>query len=290
MTHVTLCSSQLTVEIAHIGAELQTLRDAQDREYLHDGSSFWSGRAPLLFPIVGALKDNRHPVGGADYELPKHGFARHSTFDVIEATPETAVFRLGDSQGSRAHYPYGFRLDVAYELSGARLTTTATVANADDEPIPVAFGFHPAFRWPLPGGEPRLGHVIEFAEAEPAPIARIDADGLIARREPSPVEGRRLALSEALFEDDALIFLEPKSRSLRYGPAAGGSPSLRIDFPDMPQLGIWTKPGGAPFLCIEPWSGYASPAGFAGPLMEKPGSLVLAPGETRPFQMSIELI
>jgi galactose mutarotase-like enzyme len=204
--------------------------------------------------------------------------------------PDRAVFRLGDSESTRAQYPYSFRLDVVHAVAGTKLTTTATVTNTDGEPIPVAFGFHPAFRWPLPGGADRLAHVIDFAQEEPEPIARIDADGLIAREEVTPVKRRRLALADALFDDDALIFLGLASRSLRYGPADGGSPALKIDFEGMPDLGIWTKPGGAPFLCIEPWSGYASPADFSGPLMEKPGSIALAPGLSKTFTMSVELV
>ena len=131
--------------------------------------------------------------------------------------------------------------------------------------------------------------MIDFALDEPGPLTRIDADGLIARQLASPIRRRRLLLANELFEDDALIFLGLNSRSLRFGPANGGSPSLKIDFESMPHLGVWTKPG-APFLCIEPWSGYASPAEFSGPLMEKPGSIHLAPGETRAFAMSVELI
>ncbi len=138
--------------------------------------------------------------------------------------------------------------------------------------------------------ESGLTRSIDFAADEPEPVARIDADGLIARQAPTPVDGSRLRLSDDLFEEDALIFLTLRSRSLRYGPAHGGSPSLRIAFADMPHLGIWTKPGGAPFLCIEPWSGYASPNDFAGPLTEKPGSVTLAPGEAKQYAMSVELV
>jgi galactose mutarotase-like enzyme len=263
--------------------------DCEGRHYLHDGASFWSGRAPLLFPIVGALKDNRHVVDGVAYELPKHGFARHLEFTLVEVAEDRAAFRLSDSETTRAQYPYRFQLDVSYTVAGSKLTNTALVTNTDGRPIPVAFGFHPAFLWPLPGGA-RRDHVIDFTHEEPGRLTRIDSDGLLASELPSPVEGRRLALDDALFDDDALIFLSPASRALRYGAADGSSPSLRIEFPDMPHLGIWTKPGGAPYLCIEPWQGYASPDSFSGPLVEKPGSLNLAPGATRQFQMTVELI
>ncbi len=164
-----------------------------------------------------------------------------------------------------------------------------TVTNADTQAIPVAFGFHPAFLWPLPGAGSKLDQVIDFAVDEPGPLARLDANGLIADEIASPVKGSRLLLSDELFKDDALIFLRPNSRSLRFGPANGGSPALKVDFEGMPQLGIWTKPG-APYLCIEPWFGYSSPAEFSGPLSEKPGSINLAPGEAKTFAMSIELV
>jgi len=289
VTNLTLHSPALSVEIAPLGAELQSIRDVAGRDYLHDGASFWTGRAPLLFPIVGALKNNTHVVDGTAYHLPKHGFARHSLSEVVEASADRARFRLTDSEATRAEYPYKFVLEAEYALTGAKLTTVVTVTNTDTKSIPVAFGFHPAFKWPLPGAGPKLDQVIDFALDEPGPLTRINTDGLITRQLKSPVRGRRLLLADELFEDDALIFLNLNSRSLRFGPANGGSPALRIEFESMPHLGIWTKPG-APYLCIEPWSGYASPAEFSGPLTEKPGSVNLGPGEAKAFAMSVELV
>jgi len=289
VTNIAIRSSALSVEIAPLGAELQSIRDTAGRDYLHDGASFWTGRAPLLFPIVGSLKNDRHTVGGTAYTLPRHGFARRCQFRAIETSLDRALFRLTDSEETRAGYPYKFQLDAAYSLCGAKLSTTMTVRNTDTRPIPVAFGFHPAFRWPLPGAGAKLDQAIDFALDEPGPLTRLNAEGLIACERPSPVKGRRLALADELFGDDALIFLSLNSRSLRFGPAGGASPALKIDFESMPHLGIWTKPG-APFLCIEPWSGYASPDRFSGPLSEKPGSLNLAPGEAKVFAMSVELV
>ncbi len=272
-----------------MGAELLSIRDADGWDYLHDGASFWGGRAPLLFPIIGSLKDDRHVVDGTAYSLPRHGFARRLPFETVETFPDRALLRLTDSEETRDAYPYKFQLDAAFSLAGAKLTTAMTVTNAGTRPLPVAFGFHPAFKWPLPGAGAKRDQVIDFAVDEPGPIARLDADGLIAREAASPVKGRRLVVRDELFEDDALIFLELKSRSLRFGPANGGSPALEIEFESMPHLGVWTKPG-APFLCIEPWFGYASPEDFSGPLTEKPGSINLARGEAKTFAMSIELV
>ncbi len=289
MTNITLHSPALSVEIAPMGAELQSIRDTAGRDFLHDGASFWASRAPLLFPIVGALKNNTHVVDGTAYYLPRHGFARQSLFDAVETSADRARFRLTDSEASRAEYPYKFMLEAEYALTGAQLAMSVTVTNTDTKPIPVAFGFHPAFKWPLPGAGAKLDQVVDFAVVEPGPLTRIDSDGLIACELESPVKGRLLTLADELFEDDALIFLSLKSRSLRFGPAKGGSPALEIDFEGMPYLGIWTKPG-APYLCIEPWSGYASPAAFSGPLTEKPGSVNLKPGEAKNFSMSVEVV
>ncbi len=165
------------------------------------------------------------------------------------------------------------------------------MTNTDDKPIPVSCGFHPAFLWPLPGAGSRDAQVIEFDAAEIAPASRLDANGLLAGEEASArIDGRRLKIEDALFDDDALIFLQPASRGLVFGAADGTGPYLDIAFPEMPNLGIWTKPGGAPFLCIEPWYGYASPAGYEGSLMEKPGTAILTPGEIREFAMSVTLV
>ena len=199
MTNITIHSPALSVEIAPMGAELQSIRDMAGRDYLHDGASFWASRAPLLFPIVGALKDNTHVVDGTAYYMQRHGFARHSMFEAVETSADRARFRLADSEATRAEYPYKFILEAEYALTGAKLTTSVTVTNTDTKPIPVAFGFHPAFRWPLPGAGAKLDQVVDFALDEPGPLTRIDSDGLIARELESPVKGRRLALADRAF-------------------------------------------------------------------------------------------
>ena len=146
--------------------------------------------------------------------------------------------------------------------------------------MPASFGFHPALRWPLPYGQPREAHEIVFEHDEPAPIRR-PVDGLLSSaRYPTPVRDRRLALNDSLFEDGAIVFDTPASRSLVYGEA------LSVSFPRMPHLGIWTIPR-AGFVCIEPWQGHASPEGFDGELADKPGVVLLAPGATQTFAMSI---
>jgi galactose mutarotase-like enzyme len=287
-TTVALSGSGMSAEIAENGAELVRLRDAEGRDLLWNGDpAFWTGRAPLLFPMVGRAKDDRIRIEGRAYPLPKHGFARTSRFSVVERSEARCLMRLWSSPTLLDQYPFSFDLDVIYAIEGASLASTAVVRNRDERALPVSFGFHPALRWPLPYGADRSAHEVVFDRNEQAPIRRVD-DGLItAARHPSPVEGRRLRLRDDLFIDDALIFDELRSRGVTYG--AEGFPSIRFDFPDMPHLGIWTKPG-AGFICIEPWQGHASPADFDGEFTSRPGVVSIPVGQEATFVMTMTLL
>ncbi|WP_201829832.1 aldose 1-epimerase family protein [Microvirga zambiensis] len=282
---VRISSPRLSAEISETGAELVRLQDEHGRELLWDGDpAFWTGRSPLLFPIVGRVRNDRIRVRDTEYELPKHGFARISTFDLAEADTSRCRFRLSSDATTLERYPFPFQLDIAYAIEGSTLTITAVAGNTGSDPMPVSFGFHPAFRWPLPYGAPREAHAIRFEHEEAAPIRR-PVDGLIAREAlPSPVQGRSLLLRDDLFEKDAIVFDDLRSRSVEYGAPDSGS--IRVDFPGMPHLGIWTKPG-AGYICIEPWQGHADPEGFEGELSTKPGIVLVPPGESRNFSMTI---
>ena len=284
---VRIASAQFTAEVALKGAELVRLRDEAGRDLLWDGDpAFWTGRSPILFPIVGRLKDDRLTVDGIAHPMRQHGIARTARFTLLEQDGAACRLRLTADAATREAFPYDFTLDLAYRITGATLGITGTVHNPGAVAMPVSFGFHPAFRWPLPYGAAALDHAVVFAADEPGPVAVL-ADGLLSgETRPSPVRGRTLALTPHLFDADALVFLAPVSRSVAYGPADGRK--LRIDFDGMPQLGIWSKPG-APFVCIEPWHGYASPADFDGDLAHKPGTTPVAPGESRSFGMQVSL-
>lgn len=284
---ITITSGDLTARINPLGAELWSLTDAKRREYMTDADpAFWTGHAPLLFPIVGALNGGHYRLCGSAHELAKHGFARNSRFDCTAAEPDGATFRLAGSETTHLAYPFAFALDMAFRLEGWTLRMTATVANDGVTDMPFSFGFHPAFAWPLPGGAAKADHRVIFAQDEPQPVRRIDPPSglLLPDPQPTPVSGRELAPAASLFEADALIWDDLHSRALTFG-APGGS-SLDIAFPDTPMLGIWQKPG-ANYLCIEPWQGIADPQGYGGDFRDKPGVVVLAPGEARSFRMDV---
>lgn len=287
---IVIGNGALTARIDPLGAELRSLEDADGRALMTDADPrWWTGRAPLLFPVVGRLAGDRYRLDGRDYPMPQHGFARRRTFAPVAQDATGARLRLDADAESRAVYPFDFRLEMAFRIEGATLAMAATVANRGDAEMPFSFGYHPALAWPLPYGADPAAHRIVFDRAEPAPIRRIaPGTGLIARdAEPSPVSGRVLAPDHAMFERDALIWDRIASRGLLW--SAPGTPSLRIAFPDMPMLALWQKPG-AHHLCIEPWAGIADPEGFAGDIREKPGIMRLRPGEARCFRLSISLL
>ncbi|HVJ03034.1 MAG TPA: aldose 1-epimerase family protein [Sphingomonas sp.] len=284
---IEIASETLSASIDPFGAELSHLRDAEGRELMTDADpAFWSGRAPLLFPIVGRLAGDRYRLDGREYPLPQHGFARRQPFALVERGPSNVVLRLAANDETRAVYPFEFILDAAYTLTGATLAIEITATNAGDRDMPASFGFHPAFAWPLPYGGAKEEHRITFAEPEPAPLNRIEAGLLGPADRPTPVDGRVLPLHDDLFAADALVWQHPASRALSYGTESG--PRLDIAFAEMPTLALWTK-AGARFLCVEPWQGHADPVGFDGEIWEKPGILRLAPGESRSFGMQVTL-
>jgi len=284
---VTISSDTLTAAINPLGAELWSLTDRAGQQWMTDADpTFWTGHAPLLFPIVGSLAEDTLHHDGKAYALQRHGFARRSTFACVAHDGATAHFRFQDSEATRAVYPFAFTLDMAFAVEGATLAMTATVGNPGNETLPFSFGYHPAFAWPLPGSTDKHAHRLIFTKDEPEPIARLDKQSglLLQKRVPSPVRGRQLPLREGLFTADAVIWTDLASRALTYG--VEGGPALDVAFPDTHMLGLWQVPG-AHYLCIEPWAGHADPEGFAGDIMDKPGIVRLPPGESRSFRMDV---
>ncbi|RXD02445.1 aldose 1-epimerase family protein [Sphingomonas sp. UV9] len=286
---ITIANDHLTAAINPHGAELTHLHDAAGRELMTNADpAYWTGHAPILFPVVGVVNEGVIRLDGKAYLMQKHGFARHSTFEVIAQTATSATFRLTDSEETRKAYPFAFALDIVFTLDGATLAIEAHIHNRTDAAMPASFGFHPAFAWPLPYGEPRADHRITFSADEPGTLKAISSDGQIAVDDrPSPVENRVIALRDDLFAKDALVWDPIHSDALTYGARTG--PQLKIAFPDTPKLGIWTKPGAA-YVCVEPWHGIADPEGYTGDYRDKPGVFEIPAGGVERIEMRVTLL
>jgi galactose mutarotase-like enzyme len=260
MTEITLTHGDARATIALIGAEARSWRIA-GRDLLWPGDpAIWSDISPILYPVVGWTRDGAR-VEGMQFALGLHGFARFETFSVEVAGPNFARLTLSDNERTHAVYPFAFALVLEYRLSGGMLEVAIEVANPGVRPAPYACGLHPGFRWPL-GAAGREGALVRFEKAERPEVPRIEPGGLVGKiMRPIPLQGRDLPLSDALFANDALCFLNLANRSLAFVDASGAS--ITMEFPDFPHAALWTRPG-APFICLEAWTGYSDPDGFTG--------------------------
>ncbi|MFT4115750.1 aldose 1-epimerase family protein [Bradyrhizobium sp.] len=290
VAHV-LRHGRLTAVVKAHGAELCSLRHEDGTEFVWQAGPAWPRHAPLLFPIVGRLANDELRHKGKTYRMTQHGFARDQRFDWVERETDRCTLALNDSEATRAVYPFAFRLVATYVLDDAGLALTLTIANTGEETLPASLGGHPAFNWPLREGLPKDGYALTFASEESSPVRRLDGGLLRASHEKNPVRGNLLDLSEALFVDDAIIFDRVNSRSVRYAAVQGASdgPWLEMSWRGFRELGVWSKPSGAPFLCIEPWRGYASPADFDGEFGDKPGLMHIAPNAEERLSYRIDV-
>jgi galactose mutarotase-like enzyme len=274
----TFGTAGLTACVTAAGAELCMLRDQTGIDYLWPADPAWPRHAPVLFPIVGRLRDDTLLHDGQSYRLRQHGFARDLAFAWVERSATGCLLALHDDAHTRAMYPFGFRFEVRYAVTDATLEICYTVVNTGNEVLPASMGAHPAFRWPLMPGVAKTDYALTFETEETAPMRGV-VDGLLTEADrPSPIIGRTLALTEDLFAADALIMPQPNSRSVRFSAADG--PALTVAWDGFTQLGLWSRAGGD-FLCIEPWSGMASPSGFVGDFSEKPWLMLIPPSESR---------
>ena len=222
METFTIRSDRISATIKSGGAELCSLKTADGLELLWQAGQQWPRHAPLLFPIVGRLKGDQLRHRGRTYPMTQHGFARDHRFSCLRHEPAFCQLVLYDDPETLSRYPFPFRLEISYTAKGADLEVALQITNTGDENMPASIGAHPAFNWPLLPELTREDYRLTFSDNEIAPVRRLK-DGLMrAKPEPTPIQGKTLALSERLFDDDAIILDQLASRSVRY--AAGRGP------------------------------------------------------------------
>ncbi len=280
------CSDNCAVIALH-GAELTSWRVGNVETIWTPDAAIWDRSSPILFPVVGWCRDARIRVDGQHYPMGVHGFAAHHDFEVIEQSEDKAIFSLRDNDSTRVHFPFAFELRVAYALTPHALSMTLNILNRSDDEMPFACGVHPGFCWPL-GPADRQAHRIEFVDHENPYVPVIAPGGLFSEESRAiALDGRRLALKDETFAQEALCFLDARSRSLIYGADKG--PRLRASFENFPHLAVWSKPG-APFVCLEAWTGHGDPVGFSGELRDKPSMILLPPGGQSEHRATFELL
>ena len=280
-----LSNGTVSATVKADGAELCSLCNAAGEEMLWQAAPVWPRHAPVLFPIVGRLKDDTLRYAGKTYRMTQHGFARDRRFAWLSRTATGCRLVLHEDTTTRDVYPFAFRLEVSFTLDDDTLEQSFTVSNPGRTVLPASLGAHPAFIWPLTEGRAKEEHILELAEPETGPVRRLE-QGLMRREPEAFTVGNTLHLEPALFAADALILSDPVSHSVRYG--ASGTGAIEVSWQGFSQLGIWAREGGD-FLCIEPWHGTASPVDFDGEFTDKPGLMLIPPGERRTLSLRIRL-
>lgn len=278
----TLENEILQVTIQAKGAELSRIYHKQNGiDYLWDAKpEVWGKHSPVLFPIVGTLKDNTFFYKGASYHLSRHGFARDHEFSVADQTKASITFTLHSDAVTEKFYPFQFTFSLRYSIDGATLSVRYEVHNPHaTEALLFSVGGHPAFRLPLEADVAYEDYALHFNKVENAGRWPISKDGLIQKdAEPLLQNSNVLPLSKTLFAKDALVVKHLKSNRviLKSEDAKHG---LTFDFSGFPYLGLWAAPG-ADFLCIEPWCGIADSVDHNQQLTDKEGIIKLAAAET----------
>ncbi len=255
----TLKNEFLTVQLSDKGAEIVSVKNTSDCEYIWQGDpKYWAGQAPLLFPICGRLFGGKYTYGEKEYEMTIHGFARHSVFSAEQTNDTSIRFRLTENGDSLSVYPFDFELSVEYCLCGNKLASSITVKNTGDKVLPFTVGLHPGFNVPLEGGSFEDWY-IEFTEpCSPDRIGLSDTCFMTGKNEAFYIEGGKvLPLRHSLFDNDA-IFLARNSTEISL-KSAKSDRFVTFSAEEFPYVGFWHAPRtDAPYLCIEPWCGLPS--------------------------------
>ena len=269
-------NSLLKISVAAKGAELQSILHKQNGlEYLWNADpAFWAKKSPVLFPIVGTLKDDTYFYKGKPYHLPRHGFAREMNFELGEQTATSFTFSIHHSEQTLSSYPFAFHFFIKYELVDNQLAVTYGVWNKGEEPMFFSVGGHPAFKLPLVTGTSYNDYVLEFDKKETAGRWPISKQGLIENTaQPLMENSNRIPLSKELFSKDAIVLKDLQSGTISI--VSDKTPhGLKFQFEGFPYLGIWAAPG-ADFVCIEPWQGIADSVSADQQLEHKEGIIQL---------------
>lgn len=282
-----------TAAVETKGGELVSFCDEQGMEYIWGGDpKSWSGQNPILFPIVGNLRDGAVSIKGKTYEMARHGFARRSEFSVVEQGEDYAVLELRQSPETLARYPFDFILQVRHQLLDNGFYTQFAVQNPGTEDLPFCIGAHTGINCPLREGERFEDYQLVFDQAENIRPMIPTGQGLTCTGlwGPALEDTDTMPLDHAVFDKvDTLMFEGLRSKGVALRHKSGGQ-EIHMDFGEFPMVAFWTMPNAnAPYICLEPWHGCAAREDESGDFADKPHVIQLAPGGEKKLKYTVEL-
>lgn len=284
----TIANDKLTVKLSDMGGEIVSVTSKDGCEYMWQGDKkYWSGRAPILFPICGRLSNDHYLYDGVRYDVPKHGFARKSLFSVESVTDNSVCFSLKENSDTLGMYPFKFTLKIEYVLSDNKITGNISIINTDDKMLPATVGLHPGFNVPLDGGDFEDWYLEYTEPCDPKHAIFTDECLFSGKTVPFALSDRkRLNLRHDLFDNDAIFLSDVSGEiSLRSDKSAHSVTFLATGFPYM---GFWhTMKSDAPFVCIEPWYGMASPDGSVDDISTKSDMFHIEVGDKKEVSYSL---
>jgi galactose mutarotase-like enzyme len=283
--NVQLENKSFSISINTKGAELNSFKNQTlNKEYIWEGNpEFWGKHSPVLFPIVGGLKDDCYYYNEKKYSLSRHGFARDFEFDVIEKTDASAIFSLKGNDETLQKYPFQFELQIKYELTENKLVISYQVKNNSNTEMPFNIGAHPAFALPKNFND----YSLEFEKQEKLTTHELENNLFSGATRDIVLDKSNLPLNYSLFEKDALVFKKLESKSVKI--LENEKPILQVNYKYFSSLGIWTVKN-APFICIEPWIGFADDLTSNGNLFEKTDIIILEQNSIFQASFSIEIL
>lgn len=277
----TIKNDLLHVVIASKGAELQSIiHTSYGIEYMWGGdAAYWGKKSPVLFPVVGTLKNNRFHYNGKEYELPRHGFARDMEFAVTEQAEDSISFTIQSDATTVMVYPFFFRFTIQYSLQENSLQVKYIVNNTGSDEMYFSVGAHPAFKVPLTDEYDFTDYYLQFEKTENAGRWPLAANGLIEKSGVPYLQNTDIiSLKKELFYTDALVFKNLSSQFIAIGTGKNEH-GIKLSFNGFPYMGIWNAKD-ANFVCIEPWYGIADSVDATGKIEEKEGIQKLGDDET----------
>ena len=271
----------LSVIISPVGEELQSVVCGGVERMWSGDPAVWGRRAPLLFPLIGRLRDGWYANGGRRVDAPMHGFCRDRLFAAEQESGARVRFETASDRQTRAVYPFDFRLTVDFSLEGSSIVKSHTVEKLGDVPMPFELGGHEAYATRLMPGERMVDCFVRFEDIDKLEMFGMDEAGILTLPKIEvPLEDGRLTRTPEQLGIDTVVLENVPGSVATLGSSKSGY-EVTVEFSDFPYLGIWTKAGqdDARYLCIEPWSALPDARFSPRELSEKPGVRTLAPGE-----------